>query len=661
MNKLQNVSEDMGMMDMVREYYHSYMTDADLKNIKATDGATDAPRPDPLMREKFKVIQETQTAFERLGRYDKLADQYNELVQKMNEKDKSYKKLISKYEVLVQDFMKMLNNPKRMESSLVEYNHSPHKHSNGKRFSPDRSPKIEIPRHRGTARPGYSEESFEIDQFKEQNYRPSERNSPGGFIEGISEIDRRNDNPQESSIEGVKELVERNDRHFNGSVRHNQHQYNGSSAAQQQLGYERTNVQDDGIRRLSNDQNYINAKQNNIDYFEQQPKNKDKPAPAPIMQNINQPPPNMTLQKPPQSINTSQSDSPNVISQTPPPPPTKQEPVKEQPIIQTPQPTTTPPPPPKLPTTSSPVLNQNNTQETPIVPPIPSPKLQTSTAPLTQPTQNEIKSTVNAPPVPPAPKQQPSSNNSSYSVSTPPKQPAKESSASNKNIVPATLPPPPPNLEKKPSNVGIGDTPPPPPIKTGVDSGAKPVAPPPINKTVSPPPPPLKGGSNIGLGIPKSSSDKDPTVKIGVAPPPPPPGPGLITSGKATPPGSAVKPPPGVPPPPPLGLNKTVGGVVPPPPPPPKPPANINNSYFTVSSKDNIPAGDDSYNFASNKSKPKQDDSYDFASAQLSKKSEKGNSFLSASKPGEKSGVLPPKDDQSKNSYFVDDDDDYLN
>lgn len=656
MNKLQNVSEDMGMMEMVREYYCSYMTEADLKNIKASEGAVDAPRPDPLLREKFRVIQETQTCFERLDRYDRLADQYNDLLEKMKEKDSAYKKLINKYELLVQDFMNLMKNPNKRESSMVDYNVSPHKHSANKRYSPNRSPQVEIPRHRNQHRAGPIDDSFEIDRQRDGRPRNTERNSPGVFIEEISEIDRKIDHPLESSIEGVNEFVGRNDR-----VRNQYDQQNGVYTANQHNGRVQNteNIPASDIRQgigqygveRTNPSNTVpppQQSQTKVNY-NQAPPPQNQPISPPILQPPQPPQPQPPSPTPPQN------DLPKTISKQPPPLQPQQDPPKPS-IIQ--PPTTPPPPPPQKsqpPTPPAEPLQPKPVESTPGNPP-------------------QLKQTAPPPPPPPVVKtgNMPQSKDSSYSLGSPSQKSALGGEAEKKG--PGTVIPPP--VVKNEQKNATGNPPPNPPAVIGqAGNGSNKNVPlsPPVNKIVPPPAPPMKSGSGSDIASAKSSPEaKKPATSL----PPPPPAPvanngGATSTGKNTPPAppGPLLPPgpqnllqakPGIlpPPPPPLLDVKQAGGgkVAPPPPPPPKP-ANISNSYFTESSKEK-----DSYDFGSNnqsKVKAEADDSYEFGSNNVSKKSEKGNSFLSASKPGDKSS--PPKEDQSKNSYFVDEDDDYLN
>ena len=54
--KICNVLEDMAVAEEVRDYYRDYMTDSDIKNIRASSSSSGK---DPLSRTKFKIIHET--------------------------------------------------------------------------------------------------------------------------------------------------------------------------------------------------------------------------------------------------------------------------------------------------------------------------------------------------------------------------------------------------------------------------------------------------------------------------------------------------------------------------------------------------------------------------------------------------------------------------
>ena len=100
----------------------------------------------------------------------------------MKEKDQAYKKLIRRYETLVEDFMSLLKNPRKLDqASYEDYRNKASQYRHEKQKSPGREFDHEIPRH---------------------------RNNRNGFGANVSEIERMDDG-QESSIDGVREFVSR--------------------------------------------------------------------------------------------------------------------------------------------------------------------------------------------------------------------------------------------------------------------------------------------------------------------------------------------------------------------------------------------------------------------------------------------------------------------
>ena len=106
MNKLNNVKDDMRYIDIVRDYYKSYMTVADIKNIKTMSMEK---HHDPLVKERFRVLLDTQTNFEKLHRFERMTAKYEDLLEKMKEQEEIVRKVTRKYESLLHDFQNMFD------------------------------------------------------------------------------------------------------------------------------------------------------------------------------------------------------------------------------------------------------------------------------------------------------------------------------------------------------------------------------------------------------------------------------------------------------------------------------------------------------------------------------------------------------------------------
>lgn len=691
---LANIEEDMALIDTLRDYHTSYMTDADIKNIKAS--AEGGPAHDPLLREKFRLIHDTQISFDRLNRYDRLAEQYNDLLQKVKEKDKAYKSLVVKYETLVQDFMGVIQNPAKLS------NESPGPKSRSR--SPGRADGV--PRHSSKKRRSPGQDYMDIEEVgegDEDDYgaRIAHRHVPGRNLPShrdearrrdvqdlnhvdLSEIDKRIDAPPDSSIDGVNDLVggtagvnAKNYPRTNGAGNFgntpNARPVEGRMALRPATDTEEfpediyeigktkpatpppptktpaETVNMGSMVASSQPKNLLLNENRN-----EQPPSKTTPPPPPPQ---TQPPKtNVNVPAPPPNLNSSTGEVTAPNPPAPPPkkvepnttqpqqiPPPPQDPVglslkEKQPLPSKeapPAPPTMPPPPPLQPSPVKPAATKPGNETTATVqPPAKIPSATATPGKISPPGATTPK------PVAEPPQDKPSPS-SPFGAKLPLKAPTETTKPAN---------PPATDAPTKPLGGGIGN------LKSSQPASANDsymFSNKSLNQPAAPPnPPALKpAGTTTPAQPPPPPADTAPKNPFGASalkpatplktPSPPPANDSFNFSNKSGPNASNLKPaipppPPNIPPPPPLSK---LGTAVPPPPPVTKP-ANK----------------DDSLNFASPVGSQNNADSYNFGSVQGNSKEHQSNnsylnnSFLNQSKDKDK-GANQPKVDQN-DSYL---------